>query len=68
MSIASPPTPPVAPVTTTGPLPGARPLSSIRTMPSAAVKPAVPSAIASNRSSPSGSGTTQPAGTRATSA
>ena len=68
MSIASAPTPPVAPVTMTGPLAGARPLSSMRTMPSAAVKPAVPSAIASKRSSPAGSGTTQPAGTRAYSA
>jgi hypothetical protein len=39
----------------------------MRTMPSAAVKPAVPSAIASNSDSP-GSGTTQPAGMRAYSA
>ena len=43
-------------------------VAGMRTMPSAAVKPAVPSAMASKRSSPAGSGTTQPAGTRAYSA
>ena len=40
----------------------------MRTMPSAAVKPAVPSAIASNSDKPAGKGTTQAAGTRAISA
>jgi len=68
MSTARLPTPPVAPLTTTGPLAGVRPFSSMRTMPSAAVKPAVPSAIASNSERPAGSGTTQSAGTRAYSA
>ena len=59
MLIARLPTPPVAPVTTTGPLPGAWPFCSMRWMASAAVKPAVPSFIASMALMPSGSGITQ---------
>ncbi len=59
---------PVAPVTTTGPLPGARPLCSMRWMASAAVNPAVPSAIASDRLMPSGKGITESPATRAYSA
>ncbi len=58
------PTPPVAPVTATGPWSGRSPCRSSRTTPRAAVKPAVPRAIASNSDSPSGSGTTQSPGTR----
>ena len=68
MSIAIEPTPPVAPVTMTGPLPGLRPSCSIRTTASAAVKPAVPSAMASKRFMPFGIGTSQSAFTRAYSA
>ena len=52
-----------APVTSTGPSPGVRPRSSSATTDMAAVKPAVPIAIASRAVSPL-SGTTQPAGTR----
>ena len=56
------PTPPLAPVTSTGPSPGRSPWSSSAATLIAAVKPAVPIAIASRAVSPSGSGTTQPAG------
>ncbi len=66
--MATEPTPPVAPVTATGPLPGFRPLCSIRVIASAAVKPAVPSVIASNAVMLSGRRTTQFAGTRTCSA
>ena len=62
------PTPPVAPVTSTGPSSGETPWRSSRATDSAPVKPAVPIAIACVTLSPSGSGTTQPAGTRAYSA
>ena len=58
------PTPPVAPVTTTGPMSGRWPFSSIRWIASAAVKPAVPSSIALRSVRPSGSGTSQSAGSR----
>ncbi len=68
MSIAIEPTPPVAPVTITGPAPGFRPSCSIRVTARPAVKPAVPSAIASNRLMPFGIGTTQSALMRAYSA
>ena len=54
MSIAMLPTPPLAPVTTTGPRAGAWPLCSMRWIASAAVNPAVPSAIARNASSDAG--------------
>ena len=64
MPTAMLPTPPVAPVTATGPLPVRKPLRSSRTTDSAAVKPAVPRIIASRRDSPAGSRTTQSAGTR----
>ena len=53
------PTPPVAPVTRTGPSSGSSPRSSRATTLIAAVKPAVPIAIASRVVSPAGSGTTQ---------
>ena len=49
-----------------GPSSGAWPFTSIRCSASAAVKPAVPRIIASRRSRPAGSGTTQSAGTRTT--
>ena len=42
------PTPPVAPVTITGPLAGVRPFRSRSTIDIAAVKPAVPIAMTSN--------------------
>ena len=54
MSMAMLPTPPVAPVTTMGPRAGAWPLRSMRWIASAAVKPAVPSAMARNASRPGG--------------
>jgi hypothetical protein len=65
MSMANPPTPPVAPVTSTGPCSGASPLSSMRWIASAAVKPAVPSAMVSNSVRPAGRCSTHFAGTRA---
>ena len=68
MSTAVDPTPPDAPVTITGPAPGFSPASSSAATESAAVNPAVPSAIACRVVRPLGSGTTQSAGTRATSA
>src|SRR5262245_3985584 len=58
------PTPPLAPVTSTGPSPGRRPRASSAATDIAAVNPAVPTAIASRALNPSGSGTTQPAGSR----
>ena len=61
------PTPPLAPVTRTGPSPGLRPRSSRAATLIAAVKPAVPISIASRAVRPSGSGTTQPDGIRASS-
>ena len=60
------PTPPVAPVTSTVPASGVMPWSSSASTDSAAVYPAVPISIDSRAVSPSGSGTIQPAGTRAT--
>ena len=68
MPTAIEPTPPVAPVTRTGPAPGVSPRSSNDSTDSAAVKPAVPIVIASRRSSPAGHGTSQSDGTRASSA
>ena len=62
------PTPPVAPVTSTGPPSADTPWRSSRATESAAVKPAVPIAIACTGDSPSGSGTTHSDGTRAYSA
>ena len=66
--MATEPTPPVAPVTATGPLSGVRPLCCISSIASAAVKPAVPSVMASNAVMLSGRRTTQSAGTRTCSA
>ena len=68
MPTAVEPTPPEAPSTSTGPSPGSSPFSSSRCTDSAAVNPAVPSAIAWRALSPSGSGTTHSDGTRAYSA
>ncbi len=65
MSTAMLPTPPVAPVTTIGPFAGVCPLCSMRWIASAAVKPAVPIAIAWNASRPGGIGMTQSPVTRA---
>ena len=59
------PTPPEAPVTSTGPSPARRPRCSSRWRERAAVKPAVPMVAACLGSRPSGSGTTHSAGTRA---
>ncbi len=58
------PTPPVAPVTMTGPPDGVSPLRSSSITDRAAVKPAVPIAMASGGVSPGGIGTTQSPGTR----
>ena len=55
-------------MTSTGPSPGETPWSSSLATESAAVKPAVPIAIAWRALSPSGSATTHSAGTRAYSA
>ena len=68
METAVEPTPPVAPVTSTGPPSGVTPCRSSRATDSAAVNPAVPIAIACRAVIPSGKGTTQSAGTRAYSA
>ncbi len=68
IATAQPPTPPLAPVTTIGPSPGRRPRASSAATDIAAVNPAVPTAIASRAVSPSGSGTTQSAGSRSYSA
>ena len=62
MLIARLPTPPVAPVTTTGPFDGRWPFCSMRWTASAAVKPAVPSFMASSSLIPAGSGITDVAG------
>ena len=59
------PTPPDAPVTSTGAWPGTRPCASSAMTASIAVSPAVPTAIACFEESPSGSGTSQSALTRA---
>ncbi len=67
ISRATLPTPPVAPVTRTGPSAGDRPRSSSACTLMAAVNPAVPRAAASRVLTPS-SFTTQSAGTRAYSA
>ena len=53
------------PVTSTGPLSGVTPWSSSAMTASIAVKPAVPTAIASRVERPSGNGTSQSALTRA---
>ena len=58
IATATLPTPPLAPVTTTGPSPGRSPWRSSAATDIAAVKPAVPIAIARARVSPAGSGTT----------
>ena len=62
------PTPPVAPVTKTGPAAAVSPRSSSATTDNAAVNPAVPIAMAWRASNPSGSATSQSTGTRAYSA
>ena len=62
------PTPPDAPVTSTGPAAGERPASSRAITASIALNPAVPMDIASRAPSPSGSGTSQSPFTRARSA
>ena len=59
------PTPPEAPVTRTGPASGVRPKRLRRSSESTAVKPAMPMMAAVRGGISSGSGTTQPAGTRA---
>ena len=59
ISTLSEPTPPVAPVTTIGPISGVCPLRIICNSDSAAVKPAVPSAIDSRRVKTAGSGLAQ---------
>ena len=61
---ATEPTPPVEPVTSTGPPAGFMPAASSLCTHSAAVKPAVPSTMLERRSSPAGIGTAHPAGTR----
>ena len=66
--MATLPTPPVAPVTATGPFSGFRPLYSISMIACAAVKPAVPSVMASNAVMCSGRRTIQSPGTRTYSA
>ena len=58
------PTPPVAPVTSTGPPSGFMPAVSSLCTHSAAVKPAVPRIMLVRASSPSGIGTAHPAGIR----
>jgi len=63
-SMAKLPTPPVAPVTAIGPWSGSRPFSCRRWIARAAVKPAVPSAMAVKASRPAGRGMTVSAGTR----
>jgi len=68
IATATLPTPPLAPVTSTGPSPGRRPCSSSAMTDSPAVNPAVPMAIASRVDRPSPNGTTQFAGTRSYSA
>ncbi len=68
MATASIPEPPLAPVTATGPSPGRSPCSASRWIARGAVSPAVPRAIASSPVRPSGTGTTQSAGTRSQSA
>ena len=68
MATAVEPTPPVAPLTITGPLSGVIPAASIASSEIAAVSPAVPSTIASSALMPSGAGTSQSAGTRTRSA
>ena len=57
-------TPPVAPFTSTLPFAGASPFICMRSIASAAVWPATPSALASKRLMPFGSGITQSAGKR----
>ena len=64
ISMATDPTPPVAPVTATGPCDGRSPLCSISMIACAAVNPAVPIVIASNAVMLSGRRTTQSPGTR----
>ena len=64
MSMAKLPTPPVAPLTSTGPWSGRWALSSIASTASAAVNPAVPIAMLSRSVMPSGSRMSQSPGTR----
>ena len=68
MSMAKLPTPPVAPLTSTGPASGRWPLSSIASTASAAVNPAVPIAMLSRSDIASGSGISQSPGARTYSA
>ena len=65
-STAKEPTPPEAPVTSTGPSPGRSPRCSSWSRDNAAVKPAVPMAMAWRAERPSGRARADPAGTRAT--
>ena len=65
MSTAVEPTPPVAPVTRTGPESGVTPWSWSAITESAAVKPPVPTTIVSRVLMPSGTATSRSAGTRA---
>ena len=65
MSTASEPTPPVAPVTASGPSSGVCRLSSMRNKASAAVNPAVPRIMLSRRLRPCGSGIAHCASIRA---
>ena len=62
--MATLPTPPVAPLTITGPLRGVRPLCCMSSMACAAVNPAVPKVIASNAVMLGERLTTQSPGTR----
>ena len=68
MPMAIEPTPPDAPVTSTGPSPGSNPCCCSAATDIAAVNPAVPTSMAVRGSSPSGMATTQAPGTRASSA
>ena len=63
-AIATEPTPPEAPVTRTSPAAGVSPCSSSAMIESIAVRPAVPSSMASRRLRPLGRLITQAAGTR----
>ena len=65
MSMASEPTPPLAPVTASGPMSGRWRFSSMRKRASAAVNPAVPTIMLSRRSRPAGNGTAHFASNRA---
>ena len=65
MAVATLPTPPAAPVTSTSPPSGRSPFASSARTASIAVKPAVPIAIVSASARPSGTGTSHSPRTRA---